>query len=270
MFLVRSKTGQTKISKSLLANHNCGALFLALLSITSMLVQNCASSGQGEDQASEPTDEGADGLDNASLNANVPKNNAAAGAAVNNAAAASGNNFTGANNGAAINNAVLDNSSQNPLANTGGNPLANPASNPTQIPINNSKPINAPQSNGTNLLAEQNAAAPSNTAAPTNAATTPEASTAPTAQFDRMNASPFTNPQSNWPAKGKVKYITRKVTKHSSKDGPVVGELNVGNHPLIFQNGNWVELSNGTFVKGNATSDTPIGYPRRPSGAYGH
>ena len=72
----------------------------------------------------------------------------------------------------------------------------------------------------------------------------------------------MTNPQMNWPGRGKVKYVTRHATKHSSPNGPVVGEMATGEHPLIYQNGNWVELSNGTFMKGNSLSEKGVSYER--------
>lgn len=188
-------------------------------------------------------------LENPSLNGNVK--NTAQGEALNNAAPPTGaNNFSGANptNGATMNNALLD----NPY---GANPNTG---NPTAVPLNQSTPLNT----GNATALGNSAAPPTNVVAPTNAAAAPAATPSST---DRMNASPFTNPQMNWPGKGKVKYVTRQATRHSSPNGPVVGEMTTGDHPLIYQNGNWVELHDGTFIKGNSMTDTPTGYERRAS-----
>lgn len=175
----------------------------------------------------------------------------------------------------------------------GNNPGANPGANPglTNIPVNQSVPMEDPAltnviptnsvpTNGTNL-APINApvngvpvnGAPVN-AVPTNTITetpieAPASPSAPVVDWEKMNKSPFENPQMNWPGRGRVKYITRRVTKHATPNGPIVGEYKVGNHPLIYQNGNWIEISNGTYIKGNAASDRPVGYPKR-SNAYGH
>jgi hypothetical protein len=67
----------------------------------------------------------------------------------------------------------------------------------------------------------------------------------------------------NWPGKGKVKYVNRQLTRHSSPNGPVVGEFEQGEHPLIYQNGNWAELHDGSFVKGNGLSEKGVGYNKR-------
>ncbi|MCX6124862.1 MAG: hypothetical protein NTV34_08955 [Proteobacteria bacterium] len=246
--------------------------------IGSLFVMRCSSSGTQQD--GEPVN-GADALngaqgENTSLNGNgkAPGNkngNAAEGAAMNNANAT--NNFTGSNNqGAAPANIMT------------GNIGSNPDLNPTAVPLNQSVPIN----NGANLATQPiNSAVPTNVAAvpPLNSAAIPipgaEGAGAPpaapatpapasaTVNWDKMNASPFANSQMNWPGKGKVKYVTRKTTRHASPDGPVTGEFNVGNHPLVYQNGNWVELSNGTYIKGEATSDKPVGY-ERSHGTYSH
>lgn len=236
-----------------------------------VLTCRCASQG-GQDQSEEPVD--GDALDgqqqeNASLNGQTQGGQAQQGESMNNAVG--GNNFSGANNFSNSNVAA-----QNPAANSYSNPFTNPASNPMSVPLNQSAPINGAANIG-NALPMNNASKvnsatpPSNTAATDTSVALPTASTpatpaAATVNWDKMKASPFANAQMNWPGRGKVKYITRKATRHASPDGPVVGEFNQGNHPLVYQNGNWVELSNGTFVKGNATSDHPVGY-NRSSGA---
>ena len=242
--------------------------------IGSLFVMRCSSSGGQQD--GEPVN-GADALngtegENTSLNGNEKasgqknNSNAAEGAAMNNANAT--NNFTGGNNqGAQSPNNVMT-----------GNLGSNPGLNPTAVPLNQSVPINA----GANLATQ-----PLNNAVPINAAAVPPLNSAAiptpgaegavatpptpavTVNWDKMNASPFANSQMNWPGKGKVKYVTRKATRHASPDGPVTGEFNVGNHPLVYQDGNWVELSNGTYIKGEATSDKPIGY-ERSHGTYSH
>jgi hypothetical protein len=256
-------------------------LIIAVLS--SALFLRCSSQG-GQEQGEEPVngtdqlDQQEDETENASLNGSgaaaqqgAQMNNAVdeefaqennAGNAGNNLN--SGSNFVGANNGNSSNNLLTNNFGNNPMAEVG----------PTNVPLNQSTPLNTVPTNVANTPLNQ--AIPMNNAAPTNiapsnsAALPAAASSAPTVSFDKMNASPFTNGQMNWPGRGKVKYITRRVTKHAGPDGAVVGELDVGDHPLIYQNGNWVELSNGTFIKGNATTDRGVGYQKGPARAYSH
>lgn len=250
---------------------------LFAVAIASIAMMRCSSDGQSGGQGEEPVNAAADGLNGASNNASLDGDNqkakgkkgaAAEGAAMNNALG--GEDFSGAN-GTAPGNAAPANGGANILTNN----LSGSMPNAAAVPLNQSAPINT----GTaNAALTGNAAPPSNTpsnaAVPTNSAAapaspaTPSAPVAPAAtvvNWDKMNASPFANTQMNWPGKGKVKYITRKATKHASPNGPVVGEFNVGNHPLVYQDGNWVELSNGTFVKGDSTTDKPIGYERSPA-----
>ena len=239
--------------------------------LTTLVLAGCSGDGQ-QGQQGDPVNQAADGapVANSSLNGGGKK--VSEGEGMNNATQQGGNNFSGANaganGGAAVNNAMLN----NPAA--GGNPLANPAMAATEVPLNATTPLN----NGTMGLSN-NATPPTNNAAAAatngnsniaNAAPTSAAPPAPQAEaakppvsWDRMNASPLTNPQMNWPGRGKVKYVTRRATKHAAPNGPVVGEMETGDHPLIYQNGNWVELQNGTFIKGNSMSDKGVGYERR-------
>jgi hypothetical protein len=140
--------------------------------------------------------------------------------------------------------------------------------NGTNLAPINSAPINAVPINSVPINSVPVNTVPINTAAepPIDAPASPAA---PVVDWEKMNNSPFENPQMNWPGRGRVKYITRRETKHATPNGPIVGEYKVGNHPLIYQNGNWIEISNGTYIKGNAASDRPVGYPKR-SNAYGH
>lgn len=250
-----------------------------------ILLSKCSSDkqAQGEDPVTQGTSQ--EGGENASLNGAPPKDSnesAAQGASMNNAVGnTGGGNFSNGGNGggnfsnggngggniansgaedtadigASLNNALPEdaitqtgNQGLNGASTgvNGGNPQAVPLNNATQTP-----------SQG-NLSPAQNAAV---TEAPTSGATPqPQATAQPVSTDARAAASPFSNPQMNWPGKGKVKYVTRQVTRHSAPNGPVVGEFEKGDHPLIYQNGNWVELHDGSFVKGNGLSDQGVGY----------
>lgn len=268
---------------------NCRYLvpLLALL-----LLSKCSSSDQA--QGEDPVTQGniQQGSQNASLNAGPSEGDdesAAQGASMNNAVGNSGGgNFSNGGNGggnfgnggnggenianggnvpangvaddtaaigASLNNALPDDTitqSGNSGLN-GGNTNLN-GSNPQSIPLNNT----------TQALNEGNPATSPNASlaeTPTESETAQPQTVAQPASVDsRAAASPFTNPQMNWPGKGKVKYVTRQVTRHSAPNGPVIGEFEQGDHPLIYQNGNWVELHDGSFVKGNGLSDQAVGY----------
>jgi hypothetical protein len=236
---------------------------IKLTSITSIALAlcHCASSQQGGQQSSgELSEQGFQGqgvASNASLNGAAAKN-AAGGNGNSVAEGGSTNNFAAANSGNGGSNAALGESLNNV-------PIENPAASasnalPLNAPLNTAAtPLNAA---ATNLAATENTAA-TNTAAPVNTVAT-ETATAPAAQNSsaRAEASPFKNPQMNWPGKGKVKYATRHITRHASPNGPVVGEFDQGEHPLVYQNGNWVELNDGSFVKGNGLSDKAVGYSK--------
>ena len=199
---------------------------------------------------------------------------AAEGASMNNAVdGGASDNFSGANGGsgsagAGGNNAALGASLNNvPVENAAiANPAATNLLSNTGTPLNQSAPTDTaaaplngviPQADAKTDLASSQLDKP---AAP---AAVP-AMTKPTDadHAARMAASPFTNPQMNWPGKGKVKYATHQLTRHSSPNGPVVGEFEQGEHPLVYQNGNWAELNDGSFVKGNGLSEKGIGYSK--------
>lgn len=143
---------------------------------------------------------------------------------------------------------------------------------PTNIPLNSAVPLNSAEAltNApplTNTPPVNAAAAVPATDATATAVEPagPAAAGIPTGVVDpsaRAAASPFVNPQMNWPGKGKVKYVTRQLTRHSSANGPVIGEFVQGEHPLVFQNGNWAELNDGSFVKGNGLSEKGVGYKK--------
>jgi hypothetical protein len=56
--------------------------------------------------------------------------------------------------------------------------------------------------------------------------------------------------------------VTHQITRHATANGPVIGEFVQGEHPLVFQNGNWAELNDGSFVKGNGLSEKGVGYKK--------
>ena len=226
-----------------------------------------------------------EGSQNASLNGGPSEDSnesAAQGASMNNAVGNSGGgNFgNGGNNGgniadggnelgnsaddtaalgASLNNSLPDDSmtqASNPGLNTGNASL--------NTNLNGGNPQAVPLNSTSQAVAEGNTAAGPNgelTEAPTEGVPVQQQTNVQPASGDaRAAASPFTNPQMNWPGKGKVKYVTRQVTRHSAPNGPVIGEFEQGEHPLIYQNGNWVELHDGSFVKGNGLSDQAVGY----------
>jgi len=267
----------------------------ALLSST--LCIHCASD-QNSGQQGDPIDESASqgSGESTALNENGSSKNSEAsaqGASMNNAVEGaeeftgegnSGGNFSGGNNsggnsfgnnsgagngsatvtnenaalGASLNNVQVD----DPLA--AGNAPLNTTLDTTlnttaNAPVN--APLNQAAESGSNTLTPVTANSASAVDAPQSAP--PPASVNSTANANsRAAASPFNNPHMNWPGKGKVKYVTRQVTRHASPNGPVIGEFEQGEHPLIFQNGNWVELNDGSFVKGNGLSDKGVGYAK--------
>lgn len=260
-----------------------------------LLLSKCSSDNQA--QAEDPVTQGSsqEGSQNASLNGGPSENSnesAAQGASMNNAVGNSGGgNFGNGGNGggnfgnggnsggniadggnefgnsaddtaalgASLNNSLPDESmtqASNPGVNTGNASLNTNLNggNPQAVPLNSTSQAVAEG----NTAFAQNAAL---TEAPTESAPVQQQTTAQPASGDaRAAASPFTNPQMNWPGKGRVKYVTRQVTRHSAPNGPVIGEFEQGEHPLIYQNGNWVELHDGSFVKGNGLSDQAVGY----------
>ena len=264
-------------------------------------VIRCA--GDKSSQGGDPVDQGAQGnVSDASLNgspANNSKEASAEGAAMNNASGSegSGNNFSGANEaqdgmenasqnggsetamddenaalGAALNNTSGESNplaSPNPAALNSTTALTNPAANALDTgatPLNNSVNALSGQSSTNQATPATNAAAASTAAVqPTESSQSAVPAAADTTSA-RAAASPFTNPQMNWPGKGKVKYVTRNVTRHAAPNGPVVGEFEQGDHPLIFQNGNWVELHDGSFVRGNGLSEKAVGYGKGRKG----
>ena len=250
------------------------------------LLSKCAS--EQSSQGGDPVEQGAEeqGTANTSLNGGESETTADAdavgnGAAMNNAVddAASGNNFSAESTG---NNEFGNNPQNAPLNNTATNENAalgaslnnvpsesNGAlnANPSAALNQTANPLNAtatPLNNGVNALSgNATETPPTQPTATVPAETTPQ-TVNPVASSDaagaRAAASPFSNPQMNWPGKGKVKYVTRPLTRHSAPNGPVLGEFEQGEHPLVFQNGNWVELHDGSFVKGNGLSEKAVGY----------
>ncbi len=250
-----------------------------------LLLSKCSSDkqAQGEDPVTQGSSQ--EGSQNASLNGGPSEDgneSAAQGASMNNAVGNSGGgNFgNGGNNGgniadggnelgnsaddtaalgASLNNSLPDDSmtqASNPGLNTGNASL--------NTNLNGGNPQAVPLNSTSQAVAEGNTAAGPNgelTEAPTEGVPVQQQTNVQPASGDaRAAASPFTNPQMNWPGKGKVKYVTRQVTRHSAPNGPVIGEFEQGEHPLIYQNGNWVELHDGSFVKGNGLSDQAVGY----------
>jgi hypothetical protein len=245
-----------------------------LLPIIALLVfSKCSSDDQA--QAEDPVTQGSgqQGSQNAALNgapSDDAEESAQQGASMNNSVENnSGGNFgdngngfsnSGANDDAAALGASLNNSwpdeTMTQIANTalngvneglnGGNPQAVPLNNTAQA-LNESNSSMAQDTTVTEMSTE---------GGPAQAEAAPQ----PTSSDARAAASPFANPQMNWPGKGKVKYVTRQVTRHAAPNGPVIGEFEKGDHPLIYQNGNWVELHDGSFVKGNGLTDQAVGY----------
>jgi hypothetical protein len=253
-----------------------------------LFLSKCASdqSAQGEDPVEQGS--GQQGVENTSLNGNVGESENSAdadalgeGAAMNNASdSGTGNNFSAESTG----NNEFGNSSQNaPWNNTATNENAALGASLNNVPFESDGALNAnpgaalnqavnplnatatPLNNGVNALSTN----ATQTTAPEEVAETVPAETTPQtinpvatsyASGARAATSPFSNPQMNWPGKGKVKYVTRPLTRHTAPNGPILGEFEQGEHPLIFQNGNWVELHDGSFVKGNGLSEKAVGY----------
>jgi len=260
-----------------------------MLLVALLLLSKCSSDkqAQGEDPVTQGSSQ--EGSQNASLNGGPPEDSnesAAQGASMNNAVGNSGNgNFGNSGNGGgnfgngggnianggnelgnsgADDTAALGASLNNSLTDESMTPTANAGLNGGNAGLNGGNPQAVPLNSTSQAVNEGNPATGQNaelTEAPTEAVPVQQQTTAQPASGDaRAAASPFTNPQMNWPGKGKVKYVTRQVTRHSAPNGPVIGEFEQGEHPLIYQNGNWVELHDGSFVKGNGLSDQAVGY----------
>lgn len=257
-----------------------------------LLLSKCSSDKQA--QAEDPVSQGSsqEGSQNASLNGGPSaegNESAEQGASMNNAVGNSGGgnfgnagngggNFGNAGNGGgniadggnelgnsgADDTAALGASLNNSLPDESMTQTANSGLNGVNAGLNGGNPQAVPLNSATQAVNESNGAAGSNAelteAATENAPAQQQTTVQPASGDARAAASPFTNPQMNWPGKGKVKYVTRQVTRHSAPNGPVIGEFEQGEHPLIYQNGNWVELHDGSFVKGNGLSDQAVGY----------
>jgi hypothetical protein len=255
-----------------------------VLIMTPMMAIRCASDSAGGEQGEPVEGEAAEqgqsengAGNNASLNNGGGDEAAAQGESMNNAveggsaenfgtANAGNNTSAGGSGNAALGESMNNLAAEDPVA---LNQTANPALTQS-APLNQSAPLteNVPLNAGLTPVTETTPVngAPVDPAVPTEAIPPVEQAAATPAAGDsaaRAAASPFQNPHMNWPGKGKVKYVTRQLTRHSSPNGPVVGEFEQGEHPLIYQNGNWAELHDGSFVKGNGLSEKGVGYNKR-------
>jgi hypothetical protein len=246
-----------------------GLLFPAILApalVTSLVCARCSSSPQGGQTQEEAMDNSV-ATDAPAASKGQGGDAAAQGEGMNNAVAGT-NNFGGANP------STTSQSNNLGVAASPTNPLTNGNLAPQNALLTNNIPLNAaPVNQGAPALTNAvpiNGVTPGNLADPAlpNAETANTAPTKPEAapaadSTARAAASPFTNPHMNWPGKGKVKYATHQLTRHSSANGPVIGEFVQGDHPLVYQNGNWAELNDGSFVKGNGLSEKGVGYRKK-------
>lgn len=247
-------------------------LRMASLFLAAFLHSRCASDKGGQQQgetvngSQQGQSQNSNQEDGNSLAQGESMNNAVEGGSNNNFG--SSNNFGNASNsGQLANNPALGASINNVPLN---NPSALTTNQPTNTPLNQTTPVNqgAALNPGALANAGMGNGTPTNSppetggapATPSDQAPQQPAPTTSGDSLQRAAASPFVNPHMNWPGKGKVKYVTRNVTRHAAPNGPVVGEFEQGEHPLIYQNGNWVELHDGSFVKGNGLSEKPVGY----------
>lgn len=246
--------------KTVIKKLHHGLKIVSLLSAVALL-NHCASTGE-EDASDEEL--AADNVNNAAVNLNN-----------------GGNNLGEATNNAAVNEFANSNQPQN-LGNqvpaTGEDPFATPV-NTTQTnnllgganaaaPTNAAANAAAPATNGTNAAA---AAALTNATAtpPTNTATVPLDATAAApaaapAAVPGMKDVVVDNSHTNRPdAKGRVKYVVTTATVHAQPNGPVVGEMATGDHPLIVRESNWAETQDGRYIRATNLSDQGVGRPRR-------
>ncbi|MBP9706313.1 MAG: hypothetical protein KBD78_01620 [Oligoflexales bacterium] len=80
----------------------------------------------------------------------------------------------------------------------------------------------------------------------------------PVAPVNQVN----TVPQSSQGAR--VKYVTADgVTAHNQPNGTVVETLSLGDHPLVWDESNWVKTSEGYYISKQGLSDQPVGRTRR-------
>lgn len=143
----------------------------------------------------------------------------------------------------------INNSTKNEFVNNQGDmgKVGNappPMNNATNSLLTNDAGLNAPAGN----------VPPANmpAGAPTNAAATPAAPIGP----------PVTGFGPD--GRGKVRYVRRPTQKYSQPGQGPAGSLDTGDHPLVVkEQGQWNQLSNGTFIDQQELSDEGIGRPRK-------
>lgn len=160
--------------------------------------------------------------------------------------------------------ASANNSAKNDLANGAKNPATNgvPVSNPSGN-LGMTNPGAGQNMFGGNAPAGIPANATANTSAlsseGTDNANGNGTNNAAEGAKPTIEGKEYTNPHMNWPGRGRVKYARGKSARHSAPNGPVVGQYEKGDHPLVMKEGEWSELSDGTFMPSSDLSEQGIG-----------
>ncbi len=162
--------------------------------------------------------------------------------------------------GASANNSTKDEFANNGKdSSTNGAPISNPSGN-----LGGKNPAGGSNLFGGNAAVPTNATANTTPGSP-NAATGNTNSNGATTEVAKENAKPqmegkeYSNPHMNWPGRGKVKYIRGRSARHAAPGGAVVGQYDKGDHPLVMKEGDWAELSDGTYMPSSELSEQGIG-----------
>lgn len=154
-----------------------------------------------------------------------------------------GNNFLAENEGMGgegVNNATMgeDSVDGDLAANGGGNVPANPI-------------LEAPVTDNSVSPVVDNAAMGSDLA--------PQSTEAATDTAAQTPVGPTTAPI--------VKYVPGTGADIYTQAGgtEIVGKFNQGDHPLVWDNGEWARLSDGKFVQNSALTTNPVPRPKRPA-----
>ena len=78
-----------------------------------------------------------------------------------------------------------------------------------------------------------------------------------------MEGKEYTNTHMNWPGKGRVKYIRAHASRHEAPNGAVVGQFEKGDHPLVMKEGDWAELSDGSYMTSSDLSEAGVGRDKK-------
>ena len=64
---------------------------------------------------------------------------------------------------------------------------------------------------------------------------------------------------------GRVKYVTSSSTVYSDKGSAPSGQLEQGDHPLVFEEGEWSRTADGQYIDAASLTDAPVGRYELPA-----